>query len=182
MDCREYEYLITDYLEKKCTPEQRRRIETHFSGCESCRVMAADEQAVIDRLSSMQPAACPDEVIDQVMEKIDIKRMTLMERISSWLTVNPSWRYAASLAGTALIVILAVLLSLPPKNNKIKTHQEFTEAEIQQAKAEAEMALAYFSVYSNKTITAVEEVKIMKQINQTIDLKLKKALGEIPYI
>jgi hypothetical protein len=44
------------------------------------------------------------------------------------------------------------------------------------------MALAYFSVYSDKTRTGFEEVRIMKQINQTIDLKLKEALEKIPYI
>lgn len=182
MDCKEYEYLITDYLENRCTPDQRRRMETHFTGCESCRVMVSAERAVIDRLSSMQAAVCPDEVIDKVMEKIGIKRTTLMGRISSWLTVNTSWRYAASFSGTALIVILAVLLYLPHQNNITKTNQEFTEAEIQQAKEDAELALAYFAVYSKKTKTAFEEIKIMKQVNQTIDLKLKEALDKIPYI
>lgn len=179
MDCKEYEYLITDYLEKKCTPDQRRQMEAHLSRCESCRAMAADERAVIDRLTSMQAAVCPDEVIDQVMDKIGIKPMTLMDRIGSWVVLKPSWSYAA---GTALIVILAVFLYLPHQKNESKTHQGFTSAEIQQAKEEAELALAYFSVYSNKTITAFEEVKIMKQVNQTIDLELKKALDKIPYI
>ena len=113
MECKEYENLITDYLENSCTPDQRGQMESHFSECESCRALAANERAVIDRLTSIPAAACPDEVIDRVMKKINVKQTTVVDRIGSWLPVRPSWNYAASLAGTALIVIMAVFLYIP---------------------------------------------------------------------
>ena len=50
MDCNDYKSLITDYLENRCTPDQCRHMELHFSECEKCRAMSEQEKSVMTQL------------------------------------------------------------------------------------------------------------------------------------
>jgi anti-sigma factor RsiW len=36
LKCRELVELVTDYLEDRLTPEDRRRFDEHLAGCEAC--------------------------------------------------------------------------------------------------------------------------------------------------
>jgi predicted anti-sigma-YlaC factor YlaD len=37
LSCQELVEIVTDYLEEKLTPEERRRVEEHLAACEGCR-------------------------------------------------------------------------------------------------------------------------------------------------
>jgi len=183
MKCNDFKNLITEYLENTGSPLQRRQVESHLSECETCRALAAREESVIKQLRALPIESCPDEIIDQVMETIDEPPMSLINRIRSWLKVNPSWRYGlASLSGTVAIALLVTFLFIPNQNKHTMGPDDFTAVEIEQAKKEAELALAYFAVYSSKTTTALQKIRIVEPAISPIELKIKKALNKIPYI
>ena len=183
MNCNEYENLITEYLENKCTPDQCIQMESHLSGCKKCHELAEQERLVMEKLIEIPIEPCPDEIIASVMESIPGHSMSLMERIRSWFQPAPPIRYGAvSLAGSLVILMLVLFLYIPGQQRQSIDSAEYSPEQIQRAATEAKLALAYFSVYSRKTETALEKLNVLEPVIKPVDVELKKAISKIPYI
>ena len=89
----------------------------------------------------MQPKQdCPDAVVINVFDYITQHESSWLEKYTSLFQSNFSWK--TSLATAVALILIITLAYLPYLENKQIGHEEFTAAEIEQAKTEAQLALA----------------------------------------
>jgi anti-sigma factor RsiW len=183
MNCNEYENQITEYLENTASPSQRIQMESHLTECEKCRSLLEQEKSVMEQLSTIPIESCPDEIIDRVMETISVPGMSLKERIHQWFQPGLPRRYGfVSLTGFVVIVLMLLFVYIPGQQRQTLQVQKYSPEEIQQATAEAKLALAYFSVYSRKAEAKLEKIDFDKSVIKPVEGELKKAIGKIPFI
>lgn len=183
MNCNDFENLVIDYLENTVSNPQRKQIESHLIECEKCRTLAEQEKLVMEQLTRIPVEQCPDEIIDHVMETISLSRMSVKDRILKWLEPGYPWRYGfASIAGSIAVILIVLFIYLPEQNMKTTEDIVYTHEEIQQATTDAKLALAYFSVYSRKTESALKNIDLADPVIKPIEDGLKKAIEKIPYI
>lgn len=183
MNCREYESLITDYLEDNLSRARRNEIESHFNSCDKCRALSDSEKMVIKKLRALPLEDCPDEILDRVMSILPEKRSSLSRKIHSVFDIDLFGKHGFQmLAGMAVVALIAIMTLFAPLNEQPEKHLNYTSEEIEQAKAGAELALAYFSVYSRETQTALDKINIMEAVSAPVESNLRKAINEIPYI
>ena len=183
MNCNEYENLITEYLENRASSSHRAQMETHLSECEKCRELAEKERAVMDKLREVPLEECPDEIIESVLNSIQEHGMSFAERIRSWIKPGTLMRYGfAPLAGSLAILLLVLFIYIPGHQKQSMEGIEYSPEQIQKATTEVKLALAYFSVYSRKTETALEKIDLVEPMIKPIEGEFKKALDKIPYI
>ena len=53
MNCKEYENLITEYLENTAPHALRIQMESHLSECEKCHKLAEKEMSVMEKLNEI---------------------------------------------------------------------------------------------------------------------------------
>ncbi len=183
MNCNDFENLVIDYLENTLPAPLRSQVESHLSECEKCRKQAGQEKLLMEQLIKIPVEPCPDEIIDHVIESISLPRSSFKERILKWLDPGHPWRYGfVSVAGSIVIILIVLFYYVPGQHRKATQDIAFTREEIQQATADARLALAYFSVYSRKTERAFEKINLTYPVIKPIEDSLKKAIGRIPYI
>jgi anti-sigma factor RsiW len=183
MNCNEYENLITQYLENTASPSQRIQMESHISECGKCRTMMEQEKSVIEHLDGINIEPCPDDIIDNVMNLISGQNTSLKEHIRSWFNTGRSMRYGfAPLAGSLIIVLLALILYVPGQRRQPMERIQYSSEEIQKATVEARLALAYFAVYSRKAETALKNIDFTEPVIKPIEGEFKKVLSKFPYI
>jgi anti-sigma factor RsiW len=51
--------LLSQYIDDRCSPRQRRAIEEHLTGCQSCRDRLADLLTVVAMLGGARSAPAP---------------------------------------------------------------------------------------------------------------------------
>ncbi|MFY9551847.1 MAG: MEDS domain-containing protein [Thermoanaerobaculia bacterium] len=57
MSCLELADAVSAYLEKELDPGERDRFDAHFRGCQSCRLLVAQSQAVVGALRGLEDAS-----------------------------------------------------------------------------------------------------------------------------
>ena len=68
MSCLELADAVSAYLEKELDPGERDRFDAHFRGCQACRLLVAQSQAVVGALRGLEDA--PKEAIDPEKERL----------------------------------------------------------------------------------------------------------------
>jgi hypothetical protein len=183
MNCNDFENLIIDYLEDTIPAPLRRQMESHLFECKKCSTLADQEKEVMEQLIKLELESCPDEILDYVMESISLPQKSFKERILKWFKPSHPWRYGfASVAGSIAVVLIALFIYVPRQHRKTTVDIVYTSAEIQQAKVDARLALAYFSVYSKKTESAFNKIDLANPLIKPLEQGLKKAIDKIPYI
>ena len=65
--CREAVELMTDYLEGALSERDRRRLETHLSGCPHCSEYLAQMRRTLDLLGRIEPEELDPQVQDELV-------------------------------------------------------------------------------------------------------------------
>ena len=77
---------------------------------------------------------------------------------------------------------MLLFVYIPGQQRQTLQVQKYSPEEIQQATAEAKLAVAYFSVYSRKAEAKLEKIDFDKSVIKPVEGELKKAIGKIPFI
>ena len=65
--CREAVALMADYLDGTLRGADRARLERHLAACPHCTEYLAQLRVTIDMLGRVEPAALPDEALDDLV-------------------------------------------------------------------------------------------------------------------
>lgn len=78
MNCKDYVFLISDYIENELKHEDRVLLEEHFHDCDNCRSFFQSFKSSIELVEYLKTEQCPPEVVtrlDRLMvEKIRQKK------------------------------------------------------------------------------------------------------------
>jgi anti-sigma factor RsiW len=67
LTCQELVEIVTDYLEEKLTPEERRRVEEHLAGCDGCLNYVDHMRATIRLVGRLDEESIPPEMREELL-------------------------------------------------------------------------------------------------------------------
>jgi anti-sigma factor RsiW len=67
LTCQELVELVTDYLEGRLPPAERRRFEDHLAGCAGCQAYVEQMRALVEELGRMPQPELPAVLQDQLL-------------------------------------------------------------------------------------------------------------------
>jgi HEAT repeats/Putative zinc-finger len=105
--CAEFERRLTLYAWQELEPPEREAVEHHVSGCAGCAATVARERALLEQLSTLEPAEPADFFVAQcrrsLARRLDRaeasarfwKRVRGTFEPAGWLVAHPAWTIAA---------------------------------------------------------------------------------------
>lgn len=110
MICRNFEEILSDYLENALPEKTKEAAKQHLAGCHACRRLLEDVSWVISQCEGFPALAPPSRLKTNIMEKTSLRKTWW--NASSMYPFLSSWRktpFAYSLS-FAILILLAVSL------------------------------------------------------------------------
>ncbi len=172
MTCKEFDDIITNYIDDKITENQRIEITAHLKQCEKCKISFNYYKKIVDKLHSLPQEKCPDSVIEKVFHTVKIidSKPSFLSNIYYAILERHSWKVSFALA----ILILGIFIFYPQFEHKKPVQQQYTTEEIEKAKNDVELALSYFYYYTSKTEKLVEKEILPDYLTKPIKTILKQ--------
>jgi anti-sigma factor RsiW len=67
LSCQELVEIVTDYLEDRLAPEDRRRVEEHLAACEGCRNYLEQMRETIRLVGRLEEGSIPPPMREQLL-------------------------------------------------------------------------------------------------------------------
>jgi len=105
--CAEFERRLTLYVWQELEPAERAAVERHVAGCAGCAAAVARERALLERLSTLEPAEPAELFVAQCrrslarrLDRADASarfwsRLRELLRPAGWLIARPVWTVGA---------------------------------------------------------------------------------------
>ena len=118
MTCDRFHTLVDDYVDGTLAADDRKAIEAHLAGCDTCRTIAADFGAIRRSARALEPHAPPPHVWTKLAATFEVDRSRSMA--SRWFAGGIGWR---PLAVAATLILLAggtswILLQQPSSTTR----------------------------------------------------------------
>ena len=175
MNCQEFDSIVADYMEGNVNTEQKFEVETHLKQCSKCQTVFNHYKEIVEKLHALPKEKCPDEVIEKVFQyvKADAQKPSFLTNTYQKITERYSWKISFALG----IIILAIIISYPYLGYKEPVQQQYTVEEIEKAKKDVELALAYFNKFTTKTEEIMETQVIQNYFIKPIRTAFKPILN-----
>jgi anti-sigma factor RsiW len=165
---------LNEYLDGDLDPRERRRIDTHLSGCDECRRALEDLSAIVRAAAELPPVTPPERIWETISA-------SLIERSSLGRTRG---RYLPALALAATLLLgVSVWLVLRSGDPETATSREAQEALADMVTEELKAAESHYDraiVGLEQIIAQNDEVlpqEVATVLNQNLDL-IENAIGE----
>ena len=173
MNCQTFEQYLVDYLEGTLSSEDTRDVDAHLQFCVHCQTLLAQEKAISEKLQQWPKLTCPESVIEEVFFEIDERQPNVSWKTSIqwWFAPEHAWKIGIAAAAIVLLVLMAFFY-LGGNARQVQQIAYSTE-EVEQARKDIELTLAYVHHYTQKTSNILEHQlastqTIVRQPVQTI--------------
>lgn len=151
MNCQAFEQYIVDYVEGTLSSKHKSEVEAHLQHCVKCQTLLAEEQAISEKLHQWPKFPCPERVIKDVFLEIDKRQPHV-----SWKTSLPWWfapehLWKIGVMAAAIVLLVAITIFYLGGNGQQTQSITYSPEEIEQAKKDIELTLAYVHYYTEKT-------------------------------
>jgi anti-sigma factor RsiW len=156
MQCQTFERYIIDYVDGTLRPQDAADVDAHLQQCARCRSALADARAMSESLRALPQEPCPDYVIESVLEDVErrVDHDSWVERLSQWCGSGRIWKTGFAMATALLLVVAAGLyqggIRWPARP------ETYSAADVEQARREIELTLAYIHHYTQQAGEIVE--------------------------
>lgn len=186
--CAPFERRLEAYLDGDLPGAESERVAHHLADCESCRGELELARSVRLELRSLPSHDAPERLIERVLSaarsEADRSIRSPSRSARAWW---PDGWHPAPVAALAAALVAAVALVVPwsgddgavPGPGGVET-AEVDAATIQQASAEARLALAYVSSVSRRTGVRIRDDVIARRWLGTTARELKSVTVEDP--
>jgi len=181
MNCVDCETWMDDFFNHELEKKRRRLMERHIRTCPQCRTAFQNYAAMLDSLHGLEQKACPDRVVDQVMDILNLDAIPARRHAShgSFVTMIARHRWRLGLIG-AVACVLALLLYLHPKVVRPpQPEARYTQQEIDEAKDQVKLALSYFNKVTSETQLILESSVLPKHVVRPLKSSIKTAIKPI---
>ena len=182
MTCQETQQKAVDYVAGTLSSKERRAFARHVKGCRDCQQFIVESQRILAKIQDLPQLRCPDEVLHKVFASLPTPEVqySFGQRIVP-LFSRPGFIRRAGLAVVVAAIVMAIVVFQPFKKMNYENHQIYTAEEIEQAKKDVELALAYFHHYAKRTETIIEQEVLskpmVKPIKSTMEMAFKPLLN-----
>lgn len=175
MTCQEFDNIIADYVEGEITAEQKIEVETHLKECSKCQTTFNYYQEIVEKLHTLPQEKCPDTVIEKVFHsvRVDDSKPSFLTNIYNTILERHSWKISFALA----VIILGIFVIYPHLEYQEPVQQQYTAQEVEKAKKDVELALAYFHYFTTKTEQIMETQIIQNYLIKPIRTAFKPILN-----
>ena len=129
MNCAELDILICDYVDGALNATARATVESHLTGCASCRALVDDSQAVLSFLEGVPVVEPPPQLITRIINEVPLADGSRQSAaglrpggVFGWLRgwMKPAWqpRLAMGMAMTILSFSMLGRFTAPVKQLK----------------------------------------------------------------
>lgn len=157
MNCQTFERYLVDYLEGTLSSKDTHDVDAHLEQCVHCQTLLAEEQEISEKLHQLPPLKCPEQLIDTVL--IEIKKeqaqVTWRERLQWWFVYDRLWKFGVTAAAIAVLVVMVVFYE-GGDTPQIQP-MTYSPEELEQAKQDIALTLAYVRYYTEKTENILED-------------------------
>ena len=136
MRCKEVKELLEAYVENELSRDQKKAVETHISGCESCKKELATTQSIPRLISSLSTPPVPEDIIPNVVERMH-GEPTDQHRWLRMFSVFLSRKWQLATVGLVLLVVVIFGISYYGMNMEPHVNQ----AEVASAVDDVKLAL-----------------------------------------
>jgi hypothetical protein len=156
MNCQTFEQYLVDYLEGTLSSKDTCDVDAHLQQCVHCQTLLAQEKAISEKLQQWPKLTCPESVIEEVFFEIDARQphVSWKTSIQWWFAPEHVWKIGVA---AAIIVVLVVVKFLYLGGDASQIQQiVYSAEEVEQAKKDIELTLAYVHHYTKKTSNILE--------------------------
>jgi len=115
MRCQRVRELLSPYIDRVLSDEERNKVEEHLTACESCRKDLAELQSAVNRIREMEKLEAPSDFMSKLHERLLQEKVAPFSRHGrkSHLVNNTSGWLVASVASIALVMGIYISSLLP---------------------------------------------------------------------
>ena len=179
MNCQMFEQYLVDYLEGTLSSKDTRDVETHLQFCVHCQTLLAQEKAISEKLQQWPKLTCPESVIEEVFFEIEGRQpdVSWKTSIQWWFAPERFWKIGVAAAAIVLLVIMTFLY-LGGDDQQVQ-QIAYSAEEVEQARKDIELTLAYVHYYTEKTGNILENQLVSTQtvVRQPVQTILKHQIA-----
>lgn len=175
MKCNEFEKIIIDYIDGKLENSLKIEADKHVADCSECHTLLIQEKNIQHTLKNLPQYECPGKVIENVFQKIREQKSPVFPVIKRITWFNQKRSLKIAIAAVAVTVLLIFTFLNPVNKNQNIDNVQYSEKEIEQAKKDIELALAYLNHYTQKTQLILEKQVFSQPIIKPVKSSVKKA-------
>lgn len=178
MDCKECQGAIGEYFERQLPNKKRKLVSQHLKMCSTCQKEYQEFEIMLNDFRDMKLEKCPPEVVDSVFQILDIadsldQKSTIREALSEFFFGHArQLRFAAAM----IFVCFFVLFVYVKVSRQPQLSQQYSAEEVEQAKDQVELALAYFNQVTTRTGEILEKQVLPQQVYKPMKTSIKTAL------
>ena len=178
MNCQECQDLVDEYFHQELSFKIKQRVRRHLKSCSVCQTEYLQYEKMLQEIGSLEIQPCPDEVTERVFQILNLAedktiRFSLINYIIKFLN---RYRWKVALAAATITIVFFMILIYPRMNRQTDIQQQYTEAQIKQAKDQVKLALAYFNEITNRTQKIIEEQVLPHQVIEPMKSSIKTAI------
>jgi len=166
---------IEPWLDGELTAADAERFARHRDACADCAREAALARRVVSELRELPVLACPETVMARVEARMAAAEAspTLLARVRGWLGEHAVALTRPAMA--AMVVALAALtvFVLTQRDRLPGASPEYSQAEVETARAEMMVAFAYVGKYSRMTGDILRE-----EMDEGLVEPMDRAMGQ----
>ena len=137
-------------------------VDAHLQHCVHCQTLLAQEKAISEKLRQWPKLTCPESVVEEVFFEIDKKqpKVSWKTSIQWWFAPEHVWKI-----GVAAAIVLLVLMAFFYLGGDDQQVQQiaYSAKEVEQARKDIELTLAYVHHYTQKTSNILEHQLVSTQ-------------------
>lgn len=178
MNCQECQNLKDGYFHHELSFKIKKQVRAHLKICSTCCAEYLQYEKLLQEIGSLKIQPCPDEVTERVFEilSLDENKAIRISLIEKFIKFVNRYRWKIVVAGAVAVVIPCMIVIYPIITRQTMNKQHYTEAEIEQAKDQVKLALAYFNMITSRTQKILEEQVLPQQVIEPMKSSIKTAI------
>ncbi len=178
MNCQECENLLDEYFHLQLSSKIKNQIKVHLKNCLKCQRSFQEYKNMLQELRCLKVQPCPEEVTEKVFRILNLgnEKEIHISLIEKFIERVSRYRWKIALAGATAAIVFFMILIYPGIYQQNEIKQQYTEAEIDQAKDQVKLALAYFNEITSRTQKILEDQVLPEQIIKPMKSSIKTAI------
>lgn len=170
---------IEPYLDGEIDAQELATFESHLSTCASCAQELELASRIVGELRALPSLHSPDHIVDAALERAQRKPIT--GRVREWIDRGLRGAMRPAMAAM-LVVVIAVTVFVVTQRDRTSPQMlssEYSDAEIQDAQAQAIIAFAYVGKYTSRASTILTDDVLGERVFPPVRAAVDESRGSI---
>jgi len=170
---------MESWLDGDLEPADAARFQRHVAGCDACRSEAGRAREVTEALRSLPMRECPPEVVERAAAAARAGKTPLRDRIAGWLGPRVEIFLRPAMVAMLLVVVAAGVFVIANRGRVSGPQSPYTQAEIEEAAAQARLAFAYVGYYSRRAGRVISDEVMAQRVVPDVEDALARSGREV---